>query len=148
MYIHVFAISKPTACRQLVLARFLHPGSCIQTLSSRLLHPDPYTKILAPRLVHAWPQPASHPPPQLLQWSWAAWSADGLDLSSWYEAYAQVIGLVADPKAMKALVDKPSDACWSSVKTELGKVTLAYQILASIVLQHVHIYIHIHVVYT
>ena len=142
MHIHVFAISKPIACRQLVLARFLHPDSCIQTLSSRLLHPDPCTSILAPRLVQAWPQPATHPPPQVLQWSWAAWGSDGLDLSSWYEAYACVIGLVADPDAMKALVEKPSDACWNSVKTELNKVTLAYQILESRFLQHVHTYTH------
>ena len=75
--------------------------------------------------VHAWPQPAAHPPPQVLQWSWAAWSSDGLDLSSWYEAYAAVIGLVADPDAMNAPVEKPPDACWSPVKTELSKVTLA-----------------------
>jgi hypothetical protein len=59
-----------------------------------------------------------------------------------------VIGLVADPEAMKTLVEKPAGACWTSVKTELGKVTLAYQILASRFLQHVHTHTHTHVMYT
>jgi len=71
-------------------------------------------------------QPSSHPS-QVLQWSWAAWSADGLDLSSWYEAYESVVGLVVDPEAMKAIMDLEGGE-WSSVKTELGKVTSGSQL--------------------
>jgi len=63
----------------------------------------------------------------VLQWSWGAWSADGLDLSSWYEAYEALVGLVVDADAMRAIMQLEGGE-WSSVKTELGKITSGSQL--------------------